>query len=239
MRLILAGIEYVGKHTLGGEISRWWAGQTGIEVPPDPAFHDHFTLPNVVHFGEAHDNHRQLSAEQMLTLNPGLAEQYQRWGILGKLSSGYIAMTDLFIIDWYYSDAVYAPIYHGYGDRGQYADRRTMARGMDSHVNQIYPDMVLVLMTASPETIRQRVQKGDSPFPDRHVHTRFQEKDTEVVLDRFQEEYDTSLLPRKFILDTTDASVEESLAEFKQKIKPHVTTEDKVRLLSAHILDSW
>ena len=29
MRLILTGIEYAGKRTLGIEMSRWWAKQTG------------------------------------------------------------------------------------------------------------------------------------------------------------------------------------------------------------------
>ena len=51
MRLILTGIEYAGKRTLGIEISRWWAQQTGEEFlePPHFMFHDHFTLPHVVH----------------------------------------------------------------------------------------------------------------------------------------------------------------------------------------------
>ena len=239
MRLILAGIEYAGKHTLAVEISKWWAEQTGGAEPPYLAFHDHFTIPHVVHFGEAHVDHRNLSAKQMLTLNPGLMEQYQRWQILGKLSAGYVAMADLFIIDWYYSDAVYAPLYYGYGGPGQYADRRRMARSMDAQVNELLPGMVLVLMKASPESIRRRVQEGESPFPSRHVDTLFQEKDTEVVLGRFEEEYERSLIPRKFVLDTTDASIEESMAEFKRQMKTHITSEDRLRFLSREIVGGW
>ena len=236
MRLILTGVEYAGKHTLAVEISKWWAEQTGEEEKPDLPFHDHFTIPHVVHLGV---DHMDLSAKQMLTLNPGLMEQYQRWQIMGKLAAGYVAMADLLIIDWYYSDAVYAPLYYGYGGPGQYADRKKMARSMDAQVNELLPGMVLVLIKASPESIRLRVQEGKSPFPRRHVDTLFQVKDTEVVLDRFEEEYERSLLPRKFVLDTTDASVDETMAEFKGQIKTHITTEDRLRLLSREIVEGW
>ena len=69
------------------------------------------------------------------------------------------------------------------------------------------PDMVLVLMKASPETIRSRVEEGKSPFPARHADTLFQAKDAEIVLERFEEQYESSLIPSKFVLDTTAASV--------------------------------
>ena len=156
------GIEYAGKHTLGLDIAKWWAERTGEEAPPPgPVFHDHFTVPHVVRFGGAHDEHRELSAKQMLTLNPGLMEQYQRSGIIGRLSSGCQVMADLLIVDWYYSDAVCAPLYYGYGGPGQYANRGQMARGMDAQVNQLLPGMVIVHMKASPETIGRRVQEGE------------------------------------------------------------------------------
>ena len=60
MRLILTGIEYAGKRSLGIEISRWWADQTGEEFlePPHLSFHDHFTLPHVVHT-MGHEDHKE------------------------------------------------------------------------------------------------------------------------------------------------------------------------------------
>ena len=36
MRLILTGIEYAGKRTLGIEKSRWWPEQTGEEFLEPP-----------------------------------------------------------------------------------------------------------------------------------------------------------------------------------------------------------
>ena len=236
MRLILTGIEYAGKHTLGLEISRWWAEQTGDEFlePPHFSFHDHFTVPHVVH-AMGHEDHRDLSEKKMRELNPGLMEHYQRYQIFNKLTPGYIEMDDLFLVDWYYSDAVYAPLYYGYGGPGKYADRAVMARGVDRDVVALMPDMVLVLMKASPEVIRARVASGVSPFPRRHQATFFKPEDAEVVLDSFQQQFDESLIARRFELDTTSASVEESLQEFKRQIKPFLTAEDRMRVVTNRV----
>lgn len=233
MRLILMGIEYAGKHTLGVEISRWWAQQTGGEFkePPDFAFHDHFTVPHVVH-AMGHEDHRDLTEKQVLGMNPGLMEHYQRYQIFNKLTPGYIEMPDLFLLDWYYSDAVYAPLYYGYGGPGQYADRRRMARGLDRDVLSLMPDMVLVLMKASPDAIVTRIESGESPFPRRHTDTLFKARDAEVVLERFDEQYEESLIVRKFVIDTTVLTVEDSLLQFKANVVQYLTSEDRLRVLS-------
>jgi len=233
VRLILMGIEYAGKHTLGVEISRWWAQQTGGEFkePPDFAFHDHFTVPHVVH-AMGHEDHRDLTEKQVLGMNPGLMEHYQRYQIFNKLTPGYIEMPDLFLLDWYYSDAVYAPLYYGYGGPGQYADRRRMARGLDRDVLSLMPDMVLVLMKASPDAIVTRIESGESPFPRRHTDTLFKARDAEVVLERFDEQYEESLIVRKFVIDTTVLTVEDSLLQFKANVVQYLTSEDRLRVLS-------
>ena len=240
MRLILTGIEYAGKRTLGIEISRWWAAQTGEEFlePPHLAFHDHFTLPHVVH-SMGHEDHKAQTEKDLRNANPGLQQLLQLYNITNKFGKGYTDMSDLFLIDWYYSDAVYASLYYGYGGPGQYADRQMLARRLDAKVNLHMPDMVLILMKASPDTIKKRVEEGKSPFPDRHADTLFQAKDTDVVLERFENQYEMSLIPNKFVLDTTTAPVKESLAEFKQKIKPFITSPDRLRLSTRNILESW
>ena len=240
MRLILTGIEYAGKRTLGIEISRWWATQTGEEFlePPHLSFHDHFTLPHVVH-AMGHEDHKAQTEIDLLNANPGLQQLLQLYNINNKFTKGYIDMPDLFLIDWYYSDAVYAPLYYGYGGPGQYADRQVVARRFDAEVNQLMPDMVLILMKASPTTIKKRVQKGESPFPNRHVSTLFQAKDTEKVLESFEEQYEKSLITNKFILDTTTDSVKESLTEFKKQIKPFITSQDRLRLLTRDVFKNW
>ena len=233
MQLLFIGCEWAGKHTLGIEVSRWWSEQTGVPFLPPPhfSFHDHFVLPHVVH-AMGHEHHKELSEKQMLTLNPGLLEHYQRYQIYNKLTPGYIDEPDLFLMDWYYGDAVYAPLYYGYGAPGEYADRRMLARWIDEDVLKLVPDMVMVLIKASPEVIRERMAKGDSPFPGRHKDTYFRAEDAEQVLELFQEQYDVSLIRRKMEIDTTTASVAESLQEFVGKITPFVTNDDRLRILA-------
>ncbi len=239
MRLLVIGSEYAGKHTLGLEIDKWWCGQTGQEFRPPPsfAFHDHFVLPHIVH-SEGHEHHKALSEQQMLTLNPHLLEHYQRYQIFNKLTRGYRAMRDLFLMDFYYGDAVYAPLYYGYGKPGMYGDRRVVARVLDREVDEIYPDMVLVLVKADPDVIRERAANMDkTPFPGRHAATYFKSEDAEIVLDRFAEEFGRSLIRQKFEIDTTDVPVEESLSDFVRQMKPFITSEDFQRVLGHQALE--
>jgi len=239
MRLLFIGSEYAGKHTLGLEVDKWWCSQTRQKFRPPPsfAFHDHFVLPHVVH-AEGHEHHMAISEQQMLTLNPHLLEHYQRYQIFNKLTKGYVIMKDLFLMDWYYGDAVYAPMYYGYGKPGMYADRRNLARSLDAEVNEFYPDMVLVLVKASPDTIRDRMANKDkTPFPNRHVATYFKGEDAELVSGRFIEEFEKSLIPRKIEIDTTNVTVEESLSDFVRQMKPFITNDDFQRVLGHQALE--
>ena len=92
------------------------------------------------------------------------------------------------------------------------------------------PDTVLILLTASAEVIAQRMH--DNPQP-RGV---LQEKDIEYVLQRFEEEYQGSLIRRKFTLDTTTATVEETLAEFAEQIELYLSDADRLRMLAHQAL---
>ena len=58
------------------------------------------------------------------------------------------------------------------------------------------------------------------------------EEDIELVSQRFREEYERSLIPGKFTLDTTNATVEETMAEFVARIQPYLTPQDRMGLLA-------
>ena len=231
MHLILIGCEWAGKRTLGVEITRWWADQTGKEFrgPPSISFHDHYTVPHVVH-AEGHEHHKEQSEKDILALNPGLLEHFQRYQIEYHFGRGFVSGPDHWNIDWYYADAVFGPFYWGFGGPGEYADRRKMARHSDEEVMEVMPDAILVLVKASPDAIRQRMQEGKSPFPDRHAATMFKAKDAEYVLGRFQEEFDNSLVRQRFSIDTTTATVGESLQEFVEKVNRYLTPQDRERM---------
>jgi hypothetical protein len=48
-----------------------------------------------------------------------------------------------------------------------------------------------------------------------------QEEDVEVVVDRFREEYDNSLIYRRFTLAATDGSLESAVQAFLRQMWPH------------------
>ena len=52
----------------------------------------------------------------------------------------------------------------------------------------------------------------------------------EYVLERFEEEFTASLIQRRFVLDTTAATEEETLAEFVANYEPFHTSADRERM---------
>ena len=232
MHLIITGSEWAGKRTLGYELAKWWQTQVGgeeVRPPPSMHFHDHFTVPHVVH-QEGHDDHKEESEKKILTMNPGLLEHFQRFQIEYHLGRGFVGGPDHWNIDFYYADAVFAPLYYGYGRPGEYADRREMVRHYDETVMEVMPDCILVLMKASPEVIRKRMRAKKSLYPERHKGSLFRERDINYVLGRFQEEFDNSYIAQRFSLDTTNATVEETLEEFKKKVDHYITPKDRQRI---------
>ena len=223
LHMTFIGTEYAGKRTLGRRVSQWWGSKTGNDdmanLPPEAcAFHDHFVLPWVVH-ELGHEYHRELSEKKILDLNPDLLEHFQRYQIEYHMGSGFAGGNHK-LIDWFYADAVYAPLYYGYGAPGSYAARWDYAEHAEERVLQDMPQMILVLIKSRPEVIRDRLSRGESEFPQRHTGSLFKEKDTEFVSDAFQKLFDQSKFTRKFEIDTSDASVDESLDEFISKVEP-------------------
>ena len=125
-------------------------------------------------------------------------------------------------VGFHIDEAVYAPLYYGYDEEG---GRTRAARKIEARILEMAPDTALVLVKASPEVIAKR--KKENPHP----HDLVQEKDIELVLNRFQEEFDASLLRKRMTIDTSNATVEESLAEFVENFKPMLTPADRARIL--------
>ncbi len=82
------------------------------------------------------------------------------------------------------------------------------------------------LLRARPEVIAQRLREQPQARPV------VQEKDIEYVLQRFEEEYRDLLLRKKFALDTSNATVEQTLAESAGEIKKHLSEAERLRLLA-------
>ena len=86
-------------------------------------------------------------------------------------------------------------------------------------------------MKADPEIIKGRMDENP------HEYQVVQKDDVEYVLERFEEEYANSLIGRRFVLDTSHASISDTIAEFQEKIEPLLTDQDRLRMV-AHS-DLW
>ena len=96
--------------------------------------------------------------EQIMGLRPSVLEQLQRHNVWRHMHPDMFGpREDTLMIDFYYADAVYAPLYYGYGEPDSFSDRRRRAREWDHHLLVQAPDAVLVLVEASPSAIRSRM----------------------------------------------------------------------------------
>ena len=221
MRLIIAGCEYAGASTLATAIADWSAETLGLSVP----VHDVFRMPHIAPFEMTDEEVAQFMALPII-----VRQCYQWHSFTAHLMSDVLERDSYIYVGFQLDEAVYAPLYYGYGGKGEYAERSALARAMEEEIMKKAPDTVLILLRARPEVIARRMRENP------HRRPVVQEQDIEHVLQRFEEEFQDSLLRRKFALDTSDVTVEQTLAEFAENLKPHLTQADQLRLL-AH--QSW
>jgi len=213
MRLIIAGCEYSGTTTLAEGIGKWAEATLGS----NSGSHDHFKGPP----------EKNLTAEeeaQFAALKPRLLEMFQRYQIEYHLQPGFYTYPDHVMVGMHLEDAVYAPLYYGYGGRGQDGDRTVISRMLEQRILQFRPDAVLILVEAAPDVIRKRMAASPHPYPV------VPEADVEHILQRFEEEFANSLIRRKFKLDTSTATVAESVADFAASIQPYLSESELLRL---------
>jgi len=227
MNLVLMGCEYSGKTSLAIAISRWLIAEHGR---PYVRWHNHFVLPKVdqhliVRPGvddytflqnlgkQLEDLNTAEDEAQLLTMRPNLLEQFMRHMIWRHLySDNFTNAEDYLLINFYFADAVYAPLYYGYGEPGSFADRQQRARAWDAELLRHAPDVVLVLVHASPEVVRQRMRAHPRP------RCILRAPDVERVQTKFEQEFARSLIKRRFTLDTTMTPVDETLRKFKEQL---------------------
>jgi thymidylate kinase len=221
MLLIVTGCEHVGKTTLANGISRWLADATGYSR----SFHDHFTIPSP----EVADADR----EHFMAMSPAFKERFQRYQMDYHTHGTFLGGADHMLVGFHIEEAVFAPLYHDYGGPGQPGDRSSFARRVEQRLMASSPDFILVLLKARPEVIVQRMR--DEPMPRDQKGRRpglLEEKDVEYVLQRFDEEFGRSLIRRKFIIDNSDLTSEETLSEFVFKVQKYLSQSDRMRILT-------
>ena len=221
MRLLMIGCEYVGTTTLAYAIKDWAADTMGIDIR---IVHDHFKIPDTQPHGSALT---QDELRQFQSLSPRMTEVIQRHNIYYHTPQGPSEGHGSGItVGLHFDDMIYGPLYWGYGKKGQIGDRAVIAKHIEHSIMKWAPQTSLVLVKASPEVIARRMREAPHPYQV------VQEKDIEHVLQRFEEESWASLLGNRITLDTSEATVEESVAEFADKLQPLLTPHDLERMLS-------
>ena len=219
MKLVIIGTEYSGCTSLAIGIEKWAAGLLGPSIPEGaPVFHDHFKIPEIGHSLLTDKEYQEFDS-----LSPNIKEMFQRFMIKYHINSTLYEYPDHIMVGFHIEEAVYAPIYYGYGDNGA---RSNWARSVEREMIEKSSETVLVLVTASTGTIEQRMETSPHPrgLP--------KKQDIVKVTNRFKEEFDASLFLYKFMLDTTNKTPETTLKDFTNQIQPYFTDSDRMRILT-------
>ena len=105
MNLVFVGCEYAGKSTLATEVMKWAEDTVG----GTSHFHDHFSVPSSELTPEAQ--------ESLLALHPQALEMLQRYMIEYHISEAFYSKPDHNLMGLVIEEAVYAPLYYGYGGK--------------------------------------------------------------------------------------------------------------------------
>ena len=186
MRVIVIGCEYTGVTTLIEGLMDW-----GHERDINHHLDDHFTIPDRQHLAPE-------DRETMANLSPALKERFQRMQLVYHIRLMH-RFDHILLGGFHIEEAVYGPLYYYPG-------------GVASEIRQYEEEMpknaILVHLTASVEVIQRRMET------DPHEYSLIKNADIPMLLDRFQEEFDASVIPNKIQIDTSDLTPDALLQTF-------------------------
>jgi shikimate kinase len=86
-------------------------------------------------------------------------------------------------------------------------------------------ETILVLLTASPSEILQRMK--DNP----HLYQVIKQKDVPELLEKFEEEFQSTTIHAKIKIDTTNLTPNQVLEELLTKVRCYLPSDDLIRLM--------
>lgn len=226
MRLLLAGCEYAGTTTVAHAIDDWMSENMGTRFS---LIHEHWKIP---HTSGHPDNTTSEEQEWLLAATPKFKEMHQRHSLYYHTQvSTYTTHNggDGMVVGGHIDDAVYAPLYFGYGEKGHNFDRELVMHQVEKTILYFTNDTVVVHITADTDVIKQRMK--DDP----HENGIVQPEDVDKVKKRFAELVDWSLLGNKISIDNSGALVD-TMAQFVAKMEPLFTDTDRSRILAHKVL---
>jgi hypothetical protein len=224
MRLVLAGCEYSGTTTLAHAIDVWLFDTMGARFP---LIHDHYKVP---HTSGHPDDTTAEERKQILALSPKLKEMTQRHSLYYHVQPGSFDGPDWLVIGLHIEDAVYGPLYFGYGGEGDRHDRKVVSMQVERAILRFATDVVLVHVKASADVIARRMREKP------HDPALVRQRDIAKVLGLFEEACARSTFRHRITLDTSRASVAQTVGDFARKVEPFLTDTDRLRILTHRAL---
>jgi thymidylate kinase len=202
MRLVLIGTEYAGKTTLVDALYAWGESK-GIHFHLD----DHFSIPDQFFLTKE-------ERDAMLTMPPVIQERFQRFQIYYHI---HVAADyeDCLLAGFHIEEAIYGGRYYYSGKAWP-----PYARRVESHLPS---DTILLLLSASPEVIRQRMAASPHDYPVVPA------SDVEEISKAFEAEYRASWIEQKLHIDTSELTPDQLLPTFMKRVTPHLSTRDLLR----------
>ena len=218
MKLILIGCEYAGTTTLAIAFHDYAREHLGIELG---SIHDHWKIPYTVTHHP--DRITEEEADLYLALTTRQKEAWQRHNLYYHTVAEQGSPADQIIVGFYIEDTIYADLYYHYGGPGEAGDRALHSGKIEERVTTLAPEVVLVHVKTRPEVIRQRMREQP------HARPVVPEADVELVLDRFAAAFAASTIANKLELDTSNATVADTVRSLAAGLEPFLTDRDRAR----------
>ena len=220
MKIILAGIEYVGTTTIANLLKDWKVEYTGRPFY-DGLMHDHMKIP---HTSGHPDDTTLEEQQQILNLSPKLMEMYHRYHMYYHLHH-YFQKDDL-TVGFHIEEAVLSRRYYGYGLDGEAFDREKIVfERIENRIKQITSDQIIIVhMEANQSIIESRMDK----LSDNHEHTNspLNKEDIIDVMKDYKHFVEKSTIGPVVHVDTSSDSPEQTLEKVTNLIIPHLTKDD-------------
>ena len=220
MKIILAGIEYVGTTTIANMLKDWKIEYTGTPFY-DGLMHDHMKIPHT----SGHPDDTTLEEQkQILNLSPKLMEMYHRYHMYYHLHH-YFQRDDL-TVGFHIEEAVLARKYFGYGLDGEAFDRENIVfERIENRIKQITNDPIIIVhLKADVEVIEKRMENLKTN-PE-HSNSPLLINDIESVMNDYKHYVDKSTIGPKIEVDTSTDNPIQTLDKIIDLIKPHISEED-------------
>ena len=207
-------------------IDDWMSENMGTRVS---LIHEHWKIP---HTSGHPDNTTSEEQEWLLAATPKYKEMHQRHSLYYHTQvSTYTTHNggNGMVVGGHIDDAVYAPLYFGYGEKGHQFDRELVMHQVEKTILYFTNATVIVHITADTDVIKQRMK--DDP----HENGIVEADDVDKVKKRFAELVDWSLLGNKISIDNSSALVD-TMAQFVARMEPLFTDTDRSRILAHKVL---